>query len=85
MRRRNFAYLWAMALFLLVSLTDSIFALPAQDSDSELLEPAPSQFCNTDAGLPSGDSRGHEPASAGSLPLVKSRAWKNLVCLLPGN
>lgn len=85
MRRKNFAYLWAMALFLLVSVTDSIFALPAQDSDSASPESASQQFCNSDSGLPSGVSNGREPASTGALMLVKTKVWKNLVCLLPAN
>lgn len=85
MRRKNFAYLWAMALFLLVSVTDSIFALPAQDSDSELSATASQQLCHTDSGLPSGVSNGPEPAPTGALMLVKTKVWKNLVCLLPAD
>ena len=85
MRGKNFAYLWATALFLLVSVTDSIFALPSEDSESESLESASQQLCKTDTGMPSGVSSGQERAS-GSIPVItESKTWKNLVCSFSGN
>lgn len=85
MRGKNFAYLWATGLFLLVSVTDSLFALPdaeAHDNPDQIESLAP---CKSNSGMPSTVASNLERASGEVPMLTPSKVWRNLVCSLTGD
>lgn len=85
MRGKNFAYLWATGLFLLVSVTDSLFALPAADAHDNPAEIESLVPCKSTTGMPSTVASNLERANGEVPMLTPSKVWRNLVCSLAGN
>ena len=85
MRGKNFAYLWASGLFLLIAVTDSLFALPVADLDLELAETDALPKCTSETAMPASVARNLEGTANEVMVLTPSKVLKNLVCSLSGN
>ena len=85
MRGKNFAYLWASGLFLLIAATDSLFALPVADLNGELADADFLPKCTSETVMPSSVTRNLEGTADEVIVLTPSKVLKNLVCSLSGN
>ncbi len=85
MRVKYAAYLSATGLFVLVSVTDTLFALPAEQlhdnrAEIEALEP-----CKKQSGMPLTVASTLERANGEVPMLTPAKVWRNLACSLTGN
>ena len=85
MRGKNSAYLWASGLFLLIAVTDSLFALPVADSDFNLADNDALPKCSSKTVMPSTVARNLEGTADEVMVLSPAKILKNLVCSLSGN
>ncbi len=85
MRGKYGAYLWATGLFLLISATDTLFALPAPASLDGLAQTVSLPTCKTQTGMPTAVASNRERSSCAVPMQTASGVWKNLVCSLSGN
>lgn len=85
MRGKYFAYLWAIVVFLLFSITDTLFALPYTGEAAEAARNVPETTCTAKSSLPGTLSHPADRSPAESPMITASKVWKNLACSLSGN
>jgi hypothetical protein len=85
MRGKYGAYLWATAVFLLFSATDTLFALPEPGRHDHQPDVQALPSCRSDTGMPSMVASSRERANGEVPMLTPSRILKNLACTFSGH